>query len=69
MHVKLSEDEVVAKYMNGGMPEGFSKFLANIEVQTKNGLEVGLNDTVERATGQSGLTFDEWALQNKACWN
>jgi hypothetical protein len=69
VHVKLSEDEGVAKYMNGGMPERFSKFLANIEVQTKNGLEVGLNDTVERVTGQSGLTFDEWALQNKACWN
>lgn len=69
MHVKLSEDEGVATYMKGGMPEGFSKFLANIEVQTKNGLEVGLNDTVERVTGQSGLTFDEWALQNKGCWN
>lgn len=69
VHVKLSEEEGAAAYMKGGLSEGFSKFLANIEVKTMNGMEVGLNDTVERLTGRPGLTFDDWAMQNKGCWN
>jgi festuclavine dehydrogenase len=68
VHVKLSE-ESAAQYMKSGMPEGFSKFMANIEVQTKHGLEAGLYNTVEKVTGRSGLTFDEWALENKERWN
>ena len=51
------------------MPEVYSKFLANVEVRTMNGVERGLNDIAERVTGRPGLTFDEWAMQNKACWN
>jgi festuclavine dehydrogenase len=69
VHVKLSEEESAAQYMKGGMPEGFSKHTANIEVQTKHGLEAGLYDTVEKVTSRPGLTFDEWALENKECWN
>lgn len=67
-HIELSEAEGVAFYMKGGMPEAFAKFLVNLEVQTKNGLEGGVNDTVQVVTGQPGLKFDDWALQNKACW-
>jgi hypothetical protein len=37
VYVKLSEAESADAYMKGGMPEEFFKFLANIEVLTKNG--------------------------------
>jgi hypothetical protein len=67
-HVKLLEQEAAETYIQSGTPEGFSKFLANLEEQTKHGMEEGTTDTVEKVIGRPGLTFDEWALQNKARW-
>jgi hypothetical protein len=68
MHVKLSEEQVVQRYLGVGTPEHMAKFLASIEVSTANGREETLNDAVKEVTGRPPQKFDVWIQENKATW-
>ena len=68
MHVKLSEEEAVQRFLKVGMPEHYAKMLSSIEVASANGAEERSNDAVERVTGRPPQTFDTWVQQNKAAW-
>jgi festuclavine dehydrogenase len=68
VHVKLSEEEKVQRFMSAGMPEHYAKFLAGIEAGSAKGMEERENNAVERVTGKPAQRFDDWVQQNKTAW-
>ena len=68
VHVKLSEEQSMQRYMKLGLPEDYARLLSSLELATAGGAEEGLNDTVERVTGRPPQKFDAWVQQNKTIW-
>ena len=68
VHVKLSEEQRVRRYLDVGMPEHYAKMLTYLEVTTANGAEERSNGVVERVTGRPPQKFDAWVEENKAAW-
>ncbi|KAH7913742.1 hypothetical protein BJ138DRAFT_1133892 [Hygrophoropsis aurantiaca] len=70
LHVKLSEEQNVQRYLNLGLPEVYAKFLTSLEIGSADGMEERLKDDhdVERVTGRPPLTFDSWVYQHASAW-
>ncbi|KAJ7215192.1 hypothetical protein C8J57DRAFT_1096375 [Mycena rebaudengoi] len=68
-HVRMTEEETVARYIGVGMPEVFAKFMTRLEASTAAGAEDTTDDAVERITGRPPKTFAAWAEENKKCWD
>ena len=58
VHVKLSEEEELQRFLGIGIPEHIAKLLTRIEIASTNGKEERLNDAVEKVTGRPPQTFD-----------
>ena len=68
VHVKLSEEQALQRYMNLGLTEFHAKLLTSLEVASADGVEERTNDAVERVTGRPPQSFDAWVQQNKSVW-
>lgn len=68
LHVKLSEEQKVQRFLDLGMPEHLATFLASLEARSATGMEERSNDAVERVTGRPPMDFDAWVQQNKAAF-
>lgn len=68
VHVKLSEEQAIQRYMNLGLAEFHAKFLTSLEVASANGAEERTNDAVEQVTGRPPQKFDAWVQQKKRAW-
>ena len=70
MHVKLSEQEKVQRFLDQGMPEHMARLLTMLEVKTAEGAEsqVVSSDAIEKVTGRRAQTFDEWVGENRGVW-
>ncbi|KAJ8060159.1 hypothetical protein OCU04_010508 [Sclerotinia nivalis] len=68
IHVKVTAEEMIQRYISTGIPEDLANYLIGLEVMTANGGEVRENDVVEKIGGQKPKTFDEFVLENKNLW-
>ncbi|KAF4597039.1 hypothetical protein EYR40_007489 [Pleurotus pulmonarius] len=64
-HVKLTEEQRVAKMMEIGFPAEASKFAAYMEA---NVWDKEWDDTTAKVTGKKLVTCDEFIEKNKAAW-
>lgn len=68
VHVKLSQEQSVQRYLSLGLPEHYAKVLSSLEVASAHGTEERMNDAVETLTGRPPQNFDAWVQQNKKAW-
>jgi len=68
VHVKLSEEQKVQRFLDLGMPKHYAKFLAFLEARSATGMEERSNDAVQRVTGRPPMNFDAWVQQNKTAF-
>ena len=68
VHVKLSDEERIQKFMSLGMPQHSAKFLTSLEGMAADGLEERRNDAVERVIGRPPRTFDAFVQEYKTVW-
>jgi festuclavine dehydrogenase len=69
VHVKLTEEQRIQKFLSFGMPEHYAKFLTFLEGSAAKGEEERMNDAVERVTGRPSQNFDSFAQQHKMEWH
>lgn len=67
-HVKLTGEQRTQGLVAAGVDEYFAKFLTDIELMTKGGLETAENKVVQELTGQPPKDFDTFARENKGVW-
>lgn len=67
-HIRSPPEEIANRYTKFGMPSEFAQFMVWLETSTAAGAEERMNDNVEKATGKSPQSLDNWLLDNKATW-
>ncbi|KAL1731924.1 hypothetical protein EV714DRAFT_207732 [Schizophyllum commune] len=67
-HVKVSKDEMQAKFIALGVPADYAPILAGMDVAISKGSEARLDDAVERVTGRKPKSFKTFAEEAKAAW-
>ncbi|KAI5891577.1 NAD(P)-binding protein [Schizophyllum commune H4-8] len=67
-HVKVSKEEMQAKFIALGVPADYAPILAAMDVAISNGAEARLDDAVERVTGRLPKTFKAFAEEAKQAW-
>jgi len=62
-HVRISEDEVAAQLYAVGIPDDYSRVLAQLDTYIAEGKEEIMNDVVEKVTGERPVSFEEFVLE------
>ena len=68
VHVKLTEEQRIEKFLSFGMPEHYARFLTFLEGSVAKGEEERMNDAVERVTGRPPQDFASFAQQHETVW-
>ena len=64
-HARLTEAELMERFRQVGIPDGFAGFLAALDTMVANGGEDGLNDVVEQVIGRPPRRFRAYVERNK----
>ncbi|KAL2154435.1 hypothetical protein VTH82DRAFT_3111 [Thermothelomyces myriococcoides] len=68
VHVSLSADEFVKRYLGSGIPEDYLRILAAMDVAIKERSEDRTNDVILTITGQPPREFRDFAESVKHVW-
>ena len=66
--MKVSKEEMQAKFIALGVPADYAPILAGMDVAISKGSEARLDDAVERVTGRKPKSFQTFAEEAKAAW-
>ena len=64
-HARLTEAELMERFRQGGVPDGFAGFLAALDTMVANGGEERLNTVVEQVIGRPPKSFRTYIEENK----
>lgn len=64
-HARLTEEELMERFRQGGIPDGFAGFLAALDTMVANGGEERLNNVVEQVIGRPPKSFRAYIEENK----
>ncbi|WP_337916452.1 NmrA family NAD(P)-binding protein [Paenibacillus sp. 23TSA30-6] len=68
-HISLSDEELKVGMIQAGMPANYAAMLAGLDQRIReNGSEDQVTDTVERVTGRSPITFDQFVQTHVGTW-
>lgn len=67
-YTPISEEEMLAGAMGSGMPESAARFMGLLYSAVLSGWAAGITDDVQRVTGHTPLTFEEFARQSAGYW-
>lgn len=62
-HVRISEDEAAHQMHEAGIPEDFSRVLAQLDTYIAQGKEELMNNVVLDVTGRSPVKFEDFLQQ------
>ena len=64
-HSSLTETELMERFRQGGIPDGFAGFLAALDTMVANRGEERLNNVVEQVIDRPPKTFRSYIEENK----
>ena len=67
-HVRLSVDELAARFEATGIERSYAGILAGMDAAIAGGAEDRISDAVKRITGKEPLAFGAFAVANVDAW-
>lgn len=67
-HVRLSENELSARYVRFGLPKDYADTLAKLDGLIASGVEEKLSEVVPRIAGRPAASFSEFAKLHVTSW-
>lgn len=67
-HQRLSEDELVRRLSEHGLPQPYAATLAAMDTAVAGGSENRITDAVQAITGRASISFEAFAAENRDRW-